>query len=293
MALPPEQLSAVRQPLERELAAAREVAARAGLGQTEPKILNLAHHTTVHLSPTPIAARICGASIGSDAKLRRELQVARHLASRGAPTVRPASTISAGPYFENGCAITLWEFVSGRPPETAADTMRAAQALQRVHTALQGAPRPLPSFTVAFDSCERILSNPPQSELLDSSDRVFLQTIYTELREQLSRRELDLRPLHGDAHLGNVLLTNPGAVWMDLDDVCTGPLEWDVACLPGEAWAEFPGIDRELVQLLNALRRVCVTVWCWADSDRSSETREAAIDHLQQLKTRFASQEST
>ncbi len=38
-------------------------------------------------------------------------------------------------------------------------------------------------------------------------------------------------PLHGDAHLRNMLMTNGQAVWIDWDDVCTGPIEWDIACL--------------------------------------------------------------
>src|SRR5205085_12243127 len=103
-----------------------------------------------------------------------------------------------------------------------------------------------------------------------------------------SLRDLDCRPLHGDAHLGNVLITGSGATWMDLDDVCTGPLEWDVASLSSDAWSEFGGIDRDLTSLLADLRSLCVSVWSWADFERSADAREAAIYHLEELKARFA-----
>lgn len=37
------------------------------------------------------------------------------------------------------------------------------------------------------------------------------------------------RPLHGDAHTGNVLNTKAGPRWLDFEDVCSGPVEWDLA----------------------------------------------------------------
>ena len=43
------------------------------------------------------------------------------------------------------------------------------------------------------------------------------------------------RVLHGDAHLGNVLCVCETAaypvLWIDWDDVCVGPIEWDYACM--------------------------------------------------------------
>ena len=202
--------------------------------------------------------------------------------------MRPSSTVEPGPYFENGCAISLWEFVVGRRAETKPDSLLAAEALKQVHDALSGIAVPLPSFTVAFESCEAILGSNPGPAMLNSSDRVFLQNLYAELRSQLSRHEIECQPLHGDAHLGNVLIGASGAIWMDLDDVCFGPVEWDVASLPRDAWSEFPDINHELVALLANLRSLCVSVWCWADFDRSAETSEAAMHHLRRLKRRFA-----
>ena len=277
-------------PLEAALTAAKLAAEKAALGATRPELLKLAHHTTVLLSPTTIVARVqqVDRSGGRGDGIARELAIASHLASRGGPTVRPASSVDPGPYFENGCAISLWQFVAGRRAETKSDTRLAANSLREVHDALTGIALPLPSFTIAFESCEAILGSSPAPAMLNSSDRVFLQNLYAELRTELSRYEMEIQPLHGDAHLGNVLIGASGAIWMDLDDVCVGPVEWDVASLPRDAWSEFPGIDRELVTLLANLRSLCVSVWCWADFERSEETAEAAMHHLRTLKRRFA-----
>ena len=32
------------------------------------------------------------------------------------------------------------------------------------------------------------------------------------------------RPLHGDVHPGNIVLTGGGPLWVDLEDVCVGPV---------------------------------------------------------------------
>ena len=213
--------------------------------------------------------------------------VATHLASRGAPTIRPTANVDAGPYVENGCAMTLWELSVGRAVETEADATMTAKALQQVHHALCGFDRDLPSFIGAVETCETILANPGESPKLRASDRLFLERLYARLRQELDNRDLACRPIHGDTHLANVLITESGAVWMDLEAVCLGPLEWDVITLPRIARSQFKGVDANLMRFLADVRSLCVATWCWADYDRSTDIREAAIHHLDALKTRF------
>src|SRR5262249_33302345 len=40
-----------------------------------------------------------------------------------------------------------------------------------------------------------------------------------------------IQPLHGDAHLGNVLSGPGGPLWNDWEDTCLGPVGWDAGCL--------------------------------------------------------------
>ena len=40
-----------------------------------------------------------------------------------------------------------------------------------------------------------------------------------------------VQPLHGDAHPGNVIATREGLVWIDFEDACLGPVEWDLATM--------------------------------------------------------------
>jgi hypothetical protein len=93
----------LRRPLTTELTAATSAAAKAGLGVVTPHVLHLGDHTTVRLAPWPIVARIAsGTSFDfSRESLARELAVACHLASRGAPSVRPTTTPAPGPYLSS------------------------------------------------------------------------------------------------------------------------------------------------------------------------------------------------
>jgi hypothetical protein len=280
----------LRRPLTTELTAATSAAAKAGLGVVTPDVLHLGDHTTVRLAPWPIVARIAsGTSFDfSHENLTRELAIACHLASRGAPTVRPTTTPAPGPYLEDDCAITLWEFVDGRAVATEADEIAAAVSLQLVHGALADLDVGLPSFTTKVESCETILTNPAEAPKLGRDDRLFLEKLYATLREALNVPRATWQPLHGDAHLGNVLLADSGAIWMDLEAACLGPIEWDVVNLPVASWSRFSGIDTDLMRVFADVRSLCVAVWCWAEFDRSAATAEAAIYHLGELKARFS-----
>ena len=48
---------------------------------------------------------------------------------------------------------------------------------------------------------------------------------------------LPAQALHGDASMSNLLRTESGLVWNDLEDVCAGPVAWDIAGLVTSARA--------------------------------------------------------
>jgi Ser/Thr protein kinase RdoA (MazF antagonist) len=164
----------------------------------------------------------------------------------------------------------------------------AAASLKKIHSALANLEADLPSFITKVESCETILKDPAQALELGATDRLFLEELYAALRRDLNGVGGTWRPLHGDTHVGNVLVTGSGAIWMDLEAACVGPIEWDIVNLPIATWSEFAGIDLDLMRLFADVRSLCLAVWCWAEFDRSPETSEAAIHHLGNLKARFS-----
>jgi hypothetical protein len=271
---------------EEDVAAAVACAHELGLGAVEPVVLKLAHHTSVRLAPWPIVARVD--SSGDVERnlpfMRRELDVAQHLARAGAPTVRPTHDPAPGPHVQGRCAITLWDYVEHRPATEEADIAAAGAALRDVHAALADYPGELATITQATDVCARLLADPNAMPALDAPSRQFLAEQLDQLTGGPALDPARFIALHGDAHAGNILVTPAGPIWADLEAARLGPLEWELTSLPRPGHVHFPNVDRALLQRLSLLRSVTVAVWCWNDAARSPEVREAAEYHLGRLR---------
>ncbi len=271
-----------------DVAAAVACARDLGLGPVEPEVLKLAHHTSVRLAPWPIVARI-----DSSAPLelilpfmRREIDVAQHLARADAPAVRPSVDPPPGPHVQGRAAITLWTYVEHRPAGGKADIAAAGSALRELHAALSTYPGDLPLFTAGLDICAGMLADPHAIPALGDRSRRFLVDRMRALRAGLSVDPAQFMPLHGDAHAGNILVTPAGPIWGDLETVRLGPLEWELTSLPSAGHFHFRPLDPAVFERLSLLRSLTIAVWCWADADRSAEVRAAAEYHLRRLRRR-------
>jgi Phosphotransferase enzyme family len=118
---------------------------------------------------------------------------------------------------------------------------------------------------------------------LGATDRTFLLTAFDQLRARVTSLPTNAVPIHGDAHLGNVFMTRDGARWNDLEDVCMGPHEWDIAWLPEANLSAFEPVNRDLLAACHYLRSLCASVWCWERYD-IPEKREPADYHLAYLR---------
>ena len=272
---------------ERAIRAAVAVADRLGMTSVTPVILKDSNHTSIHLVPFPVVARVVAPSVGqgASAALSAELSVAEHLARAGAPIVAPTIDVPPGPHLEANETMTLWQFVAHRPAEES-DGPVAAEGLREIHGALRSYSERLPSFEVALDACRRLLQEETGLPALATPDKLFLLTEHDRLRRLLATAAIAPVAIHGDPHLGNVLMTSSGPRWTDWESACIGPLEWDLACLPETALGIVPAVNAELLAVLRDLRSVCVAVWCWAEPDRAPEKRQAAEYHLRRLRER-------
>ena len=248
---------------------ARRVARRLGLGEVEPRLLAISEHITLHLSPAPVVARV-KRGLGAEAAMRRELDVMRHLAEKGAPVVAPF--VDAGPHIEDGLVMTLWPFLTLEPAdgENERHQILAAESLKRVHRAFADYSGDLPAFERKIESCYLLLLTEPPA--LAVEDCLFLLSIHDEIAAALRDPALERVPIHGDAGFHNLFLTEAGPVWSDFEAACLGPKAWDFAAL---GYADDP--------LMAMARSFCVSVWCWAQADLSGK-REAAEYHLNILK---------
>src|SRR5437773_159602 len=152
-----------------------------------PVILKDSNHTSIHLAPFPVVARVVAPSVGqgASAALSAELSVAEHLARAGAPIVAPTIDVPPGPHLAADETMTLWQFVAHRPAEES-DGPVAAEGLREIHGALRSYSERLPSFEVALDACRRLLQEETGLPALATPDKLFLLTEHDRLRRLLA-----------------------------------------------------------------------------------------------------------
>jgi Ser/Thr protein kinase RdoA (MazF antagonist) len=247
------------------------------------------NNVSIRLEPLPVVARVfsIGRFRADVAAVGRELAIARHLAERNAPIVRPAAGLPAGPHVCGDLAVTLWEFTPHRPAAER-DSNQAAAAIVAIHAALADFPGPLPALEAKFTEVRAMLEEATAMPALAPSDRVLLLDAHDRIMARLAVLAPRKRPVHGDAHLGNALMTEGGARWTDFEAACVAPAEWDLALLSEADAAVLGPIDPEVARTMSDLRSLGVAAWCWARYDQP-DRREAAAYHLDQLKERAAS----
>jgi Phosphotransferase enzyme family len=251
-----------------------------------PSLLHESWRVSVRLFPHDVVAKVVRADDAeATRKLSRELGAARHLVQHAAPVVAPSSDLPAGPHFQDGFVVTFWDFVEhiAADEDNPEHVAKAAEALRRVHQALAGFRGELPDFWLKIDRCRMALENSSAIPAIGAGDRAFLHAAFNRLRASMTGLPVDIAPIHGDAHLGNVFITPEGARWNDFEDVCLGPREWDIGWLPETRLAAFEPVNRDALATLGYLRSLCVSVWCW-EQHAIPEKREAAEYHLEYLR---------
>ena len=118
---------------------------------------------------------------------------------------------------------------------------------------------------------------------LPADDRSMLRTAFDRYQVDVDAFDYDERTLHGEPHDGNLLATPNGLRWIDLEGVCLGPLEWDLAFLDDDTARFFPHVDHEPLALLRVLNSALVATWCWSRSEHP-EMRWHAESHLGRVK---------
>ena len=118
---------------------------------------------------------------------------------------------------------------------------------------------------------------------LGNEYRALLRRAFDHISAELETFDYVERPLHGEPHLNNVLVTTSGVRWIDLEAVCVGPLEWDAAFLAKDAVRLFPEVDAVLLGMLRTLNSARVATWCWARAD-VGDMRTHGEYHLEQVR---------
>jgi hypothetical protein len=282
------------------LEAAVSLARSQGLSVDEPVVLRDLSNLLVHLRPSPVVARVAtttaAAHEGGLGWLLREVEVAQFLVARGAPVVAPAAELPPGPHTHEGWAITFWRHVD-HDPRRSPEGAEVGAALRVLHEELAPYPGELPGLAGVLDEVERLIGRLARTDGLLPDDTERLWSTLARVRGAIEGAGLPERPLHGDAHAGNLLLTSSGPLWTDLEDTFRGPVDWDLACLvanarvlgldPGPGAAALAAYGRDpddpaLDPFVEA-RALQVAAWTAFMAERHSQLRERARLRLDAL----------
>ncbi|MBT2213524.1 phosphotransferase family protein [Actinomadura sp. NEAU-AAG7] len=263
----------------RAIAAATSVAASLDLPADNALVLHSSNRLALRLTPCDVLARV--APVGQeDAHL--EVELAQRLAQVGCPTGLLEPRVDPRVYSRDGFTVTLWSYYEPVAPHTA--PLDYAKALERLHAGMRKVDVPSPRFTDRIAQAQDVVADPELSPELDGTDRVFLSSRLASLRRTVEDRGAVEQLLHGEPHPGNLLNTEHGPLFIDLETCCRGPVEFDLAHVTEAVCEHYPNLDRGLLDECRQLVLAMVAAWRWELGDRLPGGRRFGEELLRSLR---------
>ncbi|CAM5418053.1 hypothetical protein MAUB1S_07091 [Mycolicibacterium aubagnense] len=212
----------------RAVAAATSTASELGLTVDDAVVLQNSNKLTLRLLPCDTLARV--APLG-DPVMPFEIELAELLAKTDSPAVALEPRVPPRVYERDGFALTFWTYHASVTLDVA--PVDYARSLRRLHIGMEKIAIATPRFTDRVAEAERLLANLHLTPELVDEDRAFLSSMMKNLTRTIVDRGAVEQLLHGEPHPGNVLSTGFGPLFIDLETCCRGPVEFDLAHVPG------------------------------------------------------------
>ena len=261
----------------RALAAARAVALAHAVECEDAVVVAAGSNVLVHLKPAPVVARVMTgtAMLHGDVErwLAGEVAIGAFLGARGL-AVAPTEVPPPGPHAHHGLWMTFWDFVEhdASRPLPRADALGGS--LRELHAALADFPGALGPLSAVRDWLDQLAAQLHPSPSLSAQNADHLRSELRALTPTVFESPLPAQAIHGDASMSNLLGTDTGLLWNDLEDACLGPVHWDVAGLVVDARARgkseafvadflraYGGLQLEELEDFIAAHRLYTTVW--------------------------------
>ncbi|MCK9247491.1 MAG: aminoglycoside phosphotransferase family protein [Solirubrobacteraceae bacterium] len=208
-----------------------ETARRAvDLGSAPARLLRLGTNASFRIGDVVVRIAPQGRPVDAAA---REIETARMLEEHGVRAVRPAADV---PFVVGRAAagsggarhvVTLWRWVD-HDPRAIVDGFGFGALLRAFHRATDADDRPLPPWP-QWDLIGGRIAGLRTNPAFRPGEVDLLDRALDDLRRRLADDPAPHRPIHGDAHPGNVIVGPDGPVLLDFDLVGRGPRPWDLA----------------------------------------------------------------
>ncbi len=233
----------------------------------------------------PVIAKFYRPQRWTDAQIIEEHQFSAELAGHELPIIPPRPIGGATLHCHAGFRFGIWPRRGGRTPELDDPRVLAwiGRLIGRMHAI--GAKQPFderPTLDIDWlgdQAADLLLDEQWLPEELDEVYEGVVDQALDEVRACFERAgKVRAIRLHGDCHRGNMLWTDAGPHFVDLDDCCNGPAMQDIwMLLAGDraemsvqlghvlngyrAFHDFDPRELHLIEALRTLRQIHYAAW--------------------------------
>jgi hypothetical protein len=263
----------------RALAAAMSTASALGLPADEADVLQVSNRLTVRLMPADALARV---ALPTHEAAPFEVDLAARLAARDAPVALLDPRVAPRVYERDGFTITFWTYYE---PRVTGELSPAEYADSRLHVCMKGAEVRAPHFTDRVREARLLAGSPDRTPGVADADRELLMNTFGRVLPAIAGRGAAEQLLHGEPHPGNVLATTHGPRFIDLETVCRGPVEFDLAHVPHDVSEAYERVDHALLDDCRVLVLAMIAAWRLDPDDRLPGGSQTARELLAALRS--------
>ena len=264
----------------RAVAAAKSIASSLGLTADEAIVLHDSNRLTLRLLPCDVLARVAPVA---QQVAQFELTLAQQLLESGCPVAALEPRVEPRVYEREGFVVTLWTYYEPATPREVSPADYAT-ALAQLHAGMRKLDVATPHFTDRVDQAQQLVASRDETPALADADRELLRNTLRGLGRGIGERGGVEQLLHGEPHPGNVLTTNNGLLFIDLETCCRGPVEFDLAHAPEEVSEHYPGLNHDLLRECRILVLAMITTWRWDRGDQLPNGRQLRTEWLSQIR---------
>jgi hypothetical protein len=247
-------------------------------------VLHDSNRLVLRLLPCDILARV--AHMADRAGAAFEVELARLLAQSESPIATLDARVDPRIYVRDGFVVTLWTYYEPLPPRVVGPA-DYARSLQQLHAGMRQIDIETPHFTDRVAEAQSLIGSPHDTPELPDADRRLLGKTLGSVTQRIVERTPAEQLLHGEPHPGNLLRTDKGLLFVDLETACRGPVEFDVAHAPREVAGHYVDVDPTLVDECRLLVLAMVIAWRWDRRDELPNGRELALTWIGKLRARL------
>jgi aminoglycoside phosphotransferase (APT) family kinase protein len=266
------------------VAAAMSTASAAGLAVDNAVVLNDSNRLVVRLTPCDIVARVTPVThvAGHHMSAEREVELVKWLAQMGSPVATLDARVEPRVFVRDGFEISMWTYFEAEsrmlPP---ADY---ARALERLHAGLRQIDFTAPHVMDRVAAVQRDVASRDITPDLADADRAVLVSTLRDLKKSIANRRRPGQLLHGEPHLGNVLNTENGPLFVDFENTAYGPVEYDLGWVPTAVSDCYRDADQNLVGECRGLVLALIAAYRWRGDDQHPSGRQSGVALLNLLR---------